>query len=434
MQLSASDSIHRFQGYQVTRVAVITTVLAALIISPRIVAAQGTTRLNLFLDCAMHCDRQFLRADLTSVNWVTDPTAADVHVIATRLQTGAGGHQVTLILIGRDSLEGLTDTLKYSTQPDASSDDSRRELLRMLRLGLVRYQLAAGKARQLSVVAAADEGVPTPTPPVTDPWKHWVFNVGMNGELNAESREVGYELGGDIRANHVTEALKVRLHLGGDLDRTTFTLDSGQKFVARRDRWNGSALVVRSAGPHWSFGATGSVRGSKPDNLDLRTRLAPALEWDLYPYSEASNRQLYLIYSLGVTHYDYVDETIYDKLAETRIDHEFKISFESRQQWGSARLSGSASTFIDDWSRNRLSLRGGLGLRVAKGLQLEANGSVSRVRDQISLRKGDASDEEVFLRLRELATDYKAEVKLGLSYTFGSFFNTIVNPRFDEVY
>ena len=52
---------------------------------------------------------------------------------------------------------------------------------------------------------------------------------------------------------------------------------------------------------------------------------------------------------------------------------------------------------------------------------------------QITLPKGDASDEEVFLRLRQLATGYRASVDIGLSYTFGSFLNTIVNPRFNNV-
>jgi hypothetical protein len=55
------------------------------------------------------------------------------------------------------------------------------------------------------------------------------------------------------------------------------------------------------------------------------------------------------------------------------------------------------------------------------------------VRNQITLRKGDASDEEIFLRLRELATGYRARLEMGLSYTFGSFLNTVVNPRFDDI-
>lgn len=405
--------------------------IATLLLVPLALGAQG--RLRLFLDCHLHCDGQFLRTEVTLVDWVSDRTAADVHVIASDLSTGAGGQQVTLEYIGLGPLASLRDTVRFTTPPDASEDDFREELGRMLRLGLVRYLVAAGKAGDVVLAAREDRGPPEPALPADDPWSHWIFTVGLDAELDAESREVGYQVGGDLEASHVTEDWKIELHIGGDLDRTRFTLDDGDEFTARRDRWSGSGLAVRSLGPHWSLGVTGSLRGSKPDNLDLRARIAPALEWDLFPYAEASRRQLIVIYSLGVTRYDYVDETIYDQLQETRVDHALQLAYESRQPWGTARVSGTAATFLHDWSRNRLSVFGGLEVRLARGLAFEVDGSYARVRDQITLRKGDASDEEVFLRLRELATDYRASLNVGLSYTFGSFFNSIVNPRFDEV-
>jgi hypothetical protein len=52
------------------------------------------------------------------------------------------------------------------------------------------------------------------------------------------------------------------------------------------------------------------------------------------------------------------------------------------------------------------------------------------VRDQIYLPKEDLSDEEILLERRQLATDSRYRVSFGFSYTFGSIFNNIVNPRF----
>ena len=40
------------------------------------------------------------------------------------------------------------------------------------------------------------------------------------------------------------------------------------------------------------------------------------------------------------------------------------------------------------------------------------------------------TDEEVLLRLRRLRSGYEYNLQIGLTYTFGSIFNTIVNPRF----
>ena len=48
----------------------------------------------------------------------------------------------------------------------------------------------------------------------------------------------------------------------------------------------------------------------------------------------------------------------------------------------------------------------------------------------MGLRKGDASLDEVLLRRTELATDFEYSMSLGLSYTFGSVYSNVVNPRF----
>ena len=58
-------------------------------------------------------------------------------------------------------------------------------------------------------------------------------------------------------------------------------------------------------------------------------------------------------------------------------------------------------------------------------------GSLSLVRDQISIAKGKASEQEILLQRRQLATSYSYFAGIGLTYTFGSIFNNVVNPRFE---
>ena len=70
-------------------------------------------------------------------------------------------------------------------------------------------------------------------------------------------------------------------------------------------------------------------------------------------------------------------------------------------------------------------------LKVGKGLSLNVGGRVSWIRDQVSLPKGEATRDEVLVRQRQLATSYEYRVFVGMSYTFGSIFNNIVNPRFE---
>ncbi|HRP07373.1 MAG TPA: hypothetical protein PLL69_02700, partial [Gemmatimonadales bacterium] len=248
-----------------------------------------------------------------------------------------------------------------------------------------------------------------------------------------ESRELSYEAGAEVRAARITPEWKLEFELGGDLDRSNYELEDGATFTARRDGWDAGFLAVRSVGPHWSVGVTGESWSYRPDNLDLRARLAPAIEWNLFPYAEASRRQLVLRYTIGVNYFDYVEETVHDLLTETRLDHRFELGYETRRPWGDAHVSASASSFLHDWSRHRLGVSGGLDLRLTRGLRLDVFASYSRVRDQIGLPKGDATDEEIFLRLRELATGYEASIRVGLNYTFGSILNSVVNPRFADL-
>jgi hypothetical protein len=71
-------------------------------------------------------------------------------------------------------------------------------------------------------------------------------------------------------------------------------------------------------------------------------------------------------------------------------------------------------------------------IRIFKGLSLDINGGIAHINDQLSLKKGDISEAERLLQLRELATKYRLEGGIELTYTFGSIYNNIVNPRFSS--
>ena len=69
-------------------------------------------------------------------------------------------------------------------------------------------------------------------------------------------------------------------------------------------------------------------------------------------------------------------------------------------------------------------------MRLSKGLQIGVNGFYSRVRDQIGIPRGQLTDEQILVRQRVLQTNYFYGAFVNVSYTFGSIFNTVVNPRF----
>jgi hypothetical protein len=75
-------------------------------------------------------------------------------------------------------------------------------------------------------------------------------------------------------------------------------------------------------------------------------------------------------------------------------------------------------------------LNGYVSVRIIKGLSVRVGGAAARVNDQLSLVKGEASEADILLQLQELQTSYSLEGELAITYTFGSIYNNIVNPRF----
>ena len=392
-------------------------------------AGRSGEPLRLFLDCASSgCDFDFLRTELTWISYVRDRTDAQVHVIATSLGTGSGGQAVTFKLLGLREFAGVDDEVQYTTPQGASNDEQRREFVRVLKIGLARYVLRTADGRNL-VLSYQAQTLAGAKVPARDPWNFWVFSVGANARARGESQAKSSSWSASVSARRTTEQWKANFGFSGSADRDSYSFEDGTEYKANTNDWRGNGLVVRSLGPHLSAGANLRGYSSTQDNVDLNVRVAPTVEYDFYRYSEFTRRRLVASYSIGVDRYHYTELTVFDKTEETLASQAFSLSYAARAPWGNANVGASASNYLADAQKNRMSVFGGMSVRLTKGLQLSYNASYSRVRDQITLPKGDATDEEVLLRLRQQATSYRVNGYLSLSYTFGSVFNNVVNPR-----
>lgn len=417
-------------------VSVATALILAFALPSSLAARQAGTAvpageaLRVFLDCKAFCDGEFLRREITYINWMRDRQDADVHLLITSQGTGGGGQEYNLKYIGLKAFQGSDDEIRFSTRQSDTDDEVRRQLGQRIALGLARYVARGALADRLKVTYQAPEGAATSTQKPRDPWNLWVFTVGVNGNLFGESQSKSNSISGSLSARRVTETWKFRLSSRGGRNNSEFTLRDGTKFTSNTSRYNMSALLVRSLGEHWSFGVDASAMRSTVDNIDLSTKVAPGIEFDVFPYKESSKRQFVFVYSLGMAYANYRDTTIFNRLKETRPIHTLTASLEATQPWGSVNASLTGSNYLNDWSKNRLRLSTGCSIRIVRGLNLDIFGSYSRVRDQLSLEKAGISDEERLLRLKQLKTSYFYNAFMGLSYTFGSKFNNIVNPRF----
>jgi len=183
--------------------------------------------------------------------------------------------------------------------------------------------------------------------------------------------------------------------------------------------------------PHLSVGATTRLESSVYSNYDYAFRFAPAIEYNIFPYSESSRRSLLFRYTAGVTRNDYDQETFYFRTTETLASQSLEASYGVQQLWGGAWLRAQYSSYLHDLGLNRLELNGNFDINVSRGLSLNLGGRFERVRDQISLPRGELTDDEVLLNRRQQETGHRLRLNMGMSYRFGSIYNNVVNTRFN---
>lgn len=389
---------------------------------------EGAVRM--FLDCSgFHCQTDFYQTEIAFVTHVRDRSDADVHVLVTPQQTGAGGTQYTIAFLGQGRFAGDTLTLRHTGEPNASEDAERRALAQVIKLGLVRYVAQSPQAARLQVTYSAPQAAAAQAQ--RDPWDHWTFELSGEGFFNGEQAYSSRNLHGSVSANRVTEQWKLRLSLNASESQNRFELDSVTEVTSTQTSRSLHGLLVRSLGAHVSAGVTATASRSSFYNQELVLRVAPAVEYDIYPYAESTRRQLTLRYSVGPSAYRYMEETIFGRMEETRLQQSLIASVVARQPWGSVNVSAEAANFLDDFSQNRMQIRGGVRLNLVRGLSMNVDGMYQRLRDQIYLAAGEADDEEILLRRRQLATGFTYFSFVGFSYTFGSRFSPVVNPRFN---
>jgi hypothetical protein len=388
---------------------------------------------RVFLDCGF-CDDDYLQVETPWVSFVRDRDASDVHLLLTRIQTGGGGQRYQLAVLPQDSA-GRRDTLTFVTGPTATEDGRRSEITRNVQLALVPYAMRTSARTGLRVVSIrpADSAL-RPVEMAPDPWRAWVFEVGGSASVQNEERQSDANFEGSVEGRRVTAGLKLGFESSAESRWSRFQLDDDDEaagaVVSRSERYDGGIVAVRSLGPHWAVGGEAAANSSTFSNTRLAVRGAPAVEYSLWPYAQAIRRQLVFQYSVGLSSYAYREMTIYDRLREVRPNHTLVIGYDVRQPWGSANASLEAASYLDDMDQNRIEADAEWNVRLFQGLELELEASAERIRDQLSIPKRDATPEEILLQRRALATDYRYEFRLGFSYTFGSIFSAVVNPRF----
>jgi hypothetical protein len=390
----------------------------------------ASAQLKVFLDCES-CFADFLRTEIEFVDYVRDRTEAEIHVIITRATTGGGGAEYTADFIGADRFANVSETLKTVTTSSDTDDIIRRQLATMVRVGLLRFLTRDGVPPRLGVTVRL--GSEDKRPAVAgDRWNNWVFSIRGSASFDGEESSRERQIGASVSADRITPEWKITFGAELDHEREEFDLDEDEPVEVERREQDFNWLVVKGLGEHWSVGASGDIESSTFDNTEFAISAAPAIEYNFFPYSMYTRRQLRALYGIGVGYVQYYELTLLGKTEETLPQHELSLTYEQREQWGSLEARIEWSQYLHDLSKSRLEANGELSIRLARGLSVSSEVGVSRIRDQLSLPARDATPEEILLRLRQLQSGYQYSVSMSLTYTFGSIFSSVVNPRFGQ--
>jgi len=371
-------------------------------------------------------DMNYIRTEIPFVNYVRDRKEADVHVLITQQGTGSGGREYTLSFIGLNKYEDLKNELKFYSNTVETTDEVRKGLTQILKLGLAPY---LARTPISSILNLGYNGKVKPTS-VVDKWNFWVFNISARGRLNGEASRKSNSIRGSFSISRITPEAKLRLSLSGNIDESKFDYEDYKETSSSKSR-SFDGLYAKSLGEHWSLGMMVDSNYSTYSNIAFGFSIFPAVEFNVFPYSESTRRQLRILYRIGYNYDKYIEDTIYSKMSDTTIKQALSVTLDFTEPWGNAELSIEGSNyFLHRWEYTRFRVSGNLSLRLIKGLSLTVDGRYSAIHDQLNLRKGEASVEELLLRRTELASNYSYQISVGLSFSFGSVYSNVVNPRF----
>jgi hypothetical protein len=371
-------------------------------------------------------DIEAVKAEIPFVELVPSLEAAEVRVTVGPEGPPPGG-ALAIEFSGLRRFQGEDNRLRYVPAPAEKPEDVRKGVVAQIKLGLLRYAAKTPVAKDLAV-RFLDQTKPTS---VDDRWNFWVFSLSGNAFLSGETQYKSGSYYGSFSANRTTPQIKVRTSIYGNLSKSRFDFGEGNVYESRLHGYGSSALVVKSLGEHWSAGGYVEAESSTFSNIKLKLSAAPAIEYDVFPYSESTKRQLRILYRLALTRAVYREETIYFKTRETLLQEALSVAYEVVRPWGKAAAELQGSHFFhNDLRFYRVELQAELEFRIWRGLSFQIDGRYALVRDQLSLSAAGASYEEILLQQRELATGYDYSFSVGFNFSFGSTKSTVVNPRF----
>ena len=379
-------------------------------------------KVKAYLDCS-RCDENFIKQETSFLDYVRDQDLADVVILIRDIWNPSGGRSYEIEIDGNNEFTDIYSTTKVSGFSTDTSSSLRDKILNKLKLALVPFLDKAKYDLNVKIDTNFDDLEIN-----DDKWKNWVFELSGSYDSDKEEsrRSNRYEIQFEI--DKVTEDWRIGIDLERDERNREFYSDDNV-YLSNRKTTSLRGRVVRSISDHFSAGVFFGAFQNTYENIDFNRYIAPAIEYSFYPYQDVLSKEITLAYRIGTGKRNYIEKTIYGYENQTLASQTLTLNVRFRQKWGNISSYIDGTQFFNDGTKKRFSLRSNLDIRVFEGLAVRFSGNVSLIREQYSLAAGNTSVEDLLLQQRRIASDYETNFSIGLSYTFGSIYNSIINTR-----
>ncbi len=373
-------------------------------------------------------DMDYMRRNMRFVDFVNDPAVADVHIIITSQTSGSGGNVYSMRFVNRTYENFSEYTITCTTAASDTQEESRKKITDALSLGIMPFVNESDVPGNVSVRYQSNEGDENRVAEVDDPWHNWTFRGDFNGGINAEESRKNYDYSVNLRADKIGEYWKLRNNAFVSV-RTTKIENGDEVYTSDRVSNRFSSSIVNSLSPRWSVGAFLDYSRNNYTNFKYSYSAKPAIEYNIFPWDVSDRKVFTLAYYIGPSWSKYYEETLYGKLDEFLWQETVRLDLQLVETWGEVNAGLSASNYLHDFTKNKISLDTRLSIRIVRGISVNFRFNIEKIQDQIYLPKGEASLEDILLNNIQLPSSFGIGADVGLRLQFGSIYNNVVNRR-----
>lgn len=392
-------------------------------------AQNKADKLKVFLDCSNYNGNysfDYVRQEMNLITFVRDRMDADAHILAKSNRNSAGTLISTFFIMGKNQYANIQDTLTYDVSANCTEDDARKLFVRNLQIALLPFIAHTTLVNKINISFKTenDEIVDTVT---KDPYRNWVFQIGANGNISGTQVFRNASVNGNISADKETATSRTNTYINFNEQYSKYN-DNGDIYKYDFQDYSFGIDYNNKRTEHIAIGFGADYTNSIFSNIKSQITAAPKIEYSIFPYKHFNTKRWVVQYGVGVRNNIYYDTTIYLKKREAFLAQDISTIFSITQNWGSVNLGAFWRNLLNDFHKNNLSFSGAISTKIARGLNFAVWGHYSFNRNQINIRKGDASIDQILARNREILSSFDYDLGIGISYRFGSKNNNLIDP------